>query len=105
MSRLSYWKECLMISFEENGILFTDHQIDNIAHDVMISHENYGMAFQVPENPLIHELKILKEELDAEKNKVICSDCSGTGVIKTYGPCHTAVSSCGACHGSGMRKC
>lgn len=44
MNRRSYWQEAVGSSFGEAGIEATMQQIDDVAGDMEISHENYGMA-------------------------------------------------------------
>jgi len=96
-----YWQECLASSFEENGIIATKEQLISIAKDVQIWAENIDTAFYTPENPLISEVKTLKDELRKERNKVVCRECAGRGRIISYGPSYSSESDCGKCHGKG----
>lgn len=98
---MDYWAECLESSFEENGISITSSQLSCIAADIEVAHEQYGMAYPTPENPLIGEVSTLKRELETERDKVICRECNGHGSITTHGPIHSATSSCFRCHGEG----
>lgn len=100
---MKYWEECLSSSFEEHGIIASKEQIEAIASDIQISHENYGLAFHVPENPLINELRKVKEELKKEKEKVICEKCKGRGLITSNYGTFTSNSQCSKCRGEG--KC
>ncbi len=97
----NYWEECLATSFEEHGIIVTDLQLKAIADDIQNSHENIGLAFHVPENPLIPEVANLKRELKKEREKVTCDECHGTGNIITYGGTLQFQSSCLQCNGEG----
>ncbi len=98
---MKYWEECLAYSFDENGVVATQAQIIAIASDIQCSHENYGMAFPVPENPLISELKTVKAELKREKEKVFCEECKGNGSITTAWGSRQSTSRCWKCHGEG----
>ena len=40
---MDYWKECIQCAFEDEGITATDEQIDNVAGDVEVAYENYGL--------------------------------------------------------------
>jgi len=43
-----YWQECIANAAEECGAVLTAEQVDAIADDVRLAHENYGMAFYSP---------------------------------------------------------
>lgn len=45
---LGYWRESVSIALDEAGIAATREQIDEVAHSVQGSHENYGQAFYSP---------------------------------------------------------
>ncbi len=99
---LDYWEECIAISCEENDVAITPEQIRAIADDVRRGHENYGMAFGVPQsNPERDEIKQLKGALQRERDKRTCPACKGTGEIVTQGPHHGSWSQCDRCRGQG----
>ena len=72
---MDYWQECIELSFEEHGIDATDEQIQNVAGDVEVSHENYGMAHghdAIP-NPRDADIDLLKrriKQLENERDKI-----------------------------------
>lgn len=101
MNKSDYWKECISIAAEECGAALTVEQIKYIAGAVEGGHENIGMAFHVPENPLRSELDQVKRELKAEREKLLCKECGGTGEIVIQGPYHSSVSQCSKCRGEG----
>lgn len=45
---LDYWRESVSIALDEAGIAATREQIDEVAHGIQGSHENYGQAFYSP---------------------------------------------------------
>ena len=62
---MNYFFECISQSFDEHGIKATDEQIEAVADDVRISHENYGMAHghdAIP-NPLNADIENLKRQI------------------------------------------
>lgn len=104
MSKLDYWLECIEQSCEDHGVVITREQATLVAKDVEISHDNIGMAYYVPENPLIGEVKELKKKLDIERNKVVCKNCWGDGrITENYGT-RSSNSQCDKCHGEGYVK-
>jgi len=48
MEQRDYWRECLSNAAEECGATLTDAQLNAMAADVCLAHENYGMAFYSP---------------------------------------------------------
>lgn len=97
-----YWLECIEISFQDNGIAATKEQMENVAGDVEVSHENYGLAHgPTPPNPLAFEVDRLKAELRAECAKVHCRTCNGKGYITTNGSVRSSTSGCWTCRGEG----
>ena len=99
-----YWEECLASSFDEHGIIVTTEQLKAVASDIQIGHENIGLAFYVPENPMISEVARLNTELKDEREKVICRECSGYGRIITYWGTRQSNSECRKCAGEGRHK-
>lgn len=104
MSKDEYFKECLASSFDEHGVVVTKEQLDLIAADVTISHENIGMAFYQPENPLEAEVDKLSRALKIEQDKVVCKECWGGGRITEQGPCNSSNTDCWKCRGEGYVK-
>lgn len=100
-NKLSYWIEAVTCSFEDHGISARDEQISGIAEDMEISCEHLGMAFHVPENPLIKELTDVKIELQVEREKQHCFTCKGTGRVQSYGGTLMFDSQCDKCNGDG----
>jgi hypothetical protein len=98
---MDYWLECIAEALSEAGVTATDVQIKEIAGFVEGAHENYGMAFYQPENPLIGELAETKRKLQVETQKVHCKECNGSGQIGINGPYHSSVSQCWKCNGEG----
>lgn len=100
---MDYWTECISEALGEAGISASKEQVDVVAGWVEGAHENYGMAHghhTIP-NPLEGELREAKTGLDAEKRKVNCRECGGTGHIVSLGPYHSCESSCFRCNGEG----
>jgi len=46
--KLDYWIESVASSLGEHGISATKEQIQAVAEDIQISHEQFGMAFYSP---------------------------------------------------------
>lgn len=103
MNTTDYWKETIESSFEEHGIQATNEQIASVASDIEISHDNYDLAFYQPSRAshTETELKRAKEDLAAERSKVLCKSCKGTGEDIGYGPSFVAISQCIKCCGQG----
>lgn len=65
----NYWNECIQSSLEEHGVKATDEQINMIAKDVQIGHENFGMfhGYECIPNPTETEkdrkIKLLQDEI------------------------------------------
>lgn len=100
----NYWDECIESSFNEHGIKATREQIENVAGDVEIAHENFGMAmgYHAIPNPLHAELEEAKRKLKIEQSKVVCSECRGSGIeISEMVGGRVAVSRCFKCNGDG----
>jgi len=99
--RFDYWEECLAQSIEEHGVTVTREQLTAIVRDVEGAHDCYGMAFHVPENPLIGELQRARAELKTEREKVFCRTCDGRGRLISAGPYHSSDTQCWKCGGEG----
>lgn len=105
---MNYWEECISSSLEEAGIKATQEQIEQIASDVQIAHENYGMFMGhdcIP-NPLKSENERLSQELKKEQDMVICKTCKGRGwIVESFGPgLRSSESQCWKCHGRGRHS-
>jgi len=64
----NYWLELLSSSFEECGVTATSNQLRAIAEDVMLGHDNYGMAFYSP--PPSDRLQEIKLEYQKKQEKL-----------------------------------
>jgi len=107
MDYRDYWIEAVELSLEEAGISATTKQIENIAGDMEVSHEQVGMAFghdvasQNFQSSKDNEIAELRKQLRIERNKTTCTTCNGRGSITIQGPCHSATSDCWKCKGEG----
>jgi hypothetical protein len=105
-ARDEYWRECFMISMDEAdcGHLLaqmTPEQIQNVAWGIQGGHENIGLAFYVPENPLKSENDTLSRKLRWERELEGCGECAGRGRL-SYNTGPWAVNTgCHVCHGAG----
>ncbi len=102
-----YWTEHAEIALDEAGLTATPKQIDTIAGVIESAHEFYGQSmghdvasknFQSAKDG---EIRDLKKELDAERAKVVCSECWGKGWTTSHGPAHSSTSQCFRCKGDG----
>ena len=107
MSDSDYWEECISEAFDDAKIKATKEQIGIVASWVEGAHENFGMAhgYDAISRGDNLEIKELKRQLEIERSKVICPDCSGRGRYITHGPCHSCDSSCFKCRGTGFLSC
>lgn len=101
--RYNYWQDCIETSFGDHGIQATREQIAAVAQDVEGWHDNIGLAFHQPPNPLVAEIEGLRRELAAERSKVRCKECDGKGELVCLGPYHLSISQCPKCGGEGRR--
>lgn len=103
MASIDYWKECIAIAAEDCGLTMTDEQLDMLAGSVESGHENYGMAFYSPPagEYLTSENGRLQRELRAEREKIGCSECNGTGRLQYNAGPWAVDSHCGKCNGEG----
>ena len=101
---MNYWEECISEAFDDAGIEATKEQIEKVASWVEGSHENYGMATGCDciQSPYISEIEELKKQLEKERNRILCRECKGSGLIISQGPYHSAESRCMSCNGSGF---
>jgi hypothetical protein len=105
---MNYWDECIEAALAEVGIKASAEQIKIIAGYVEGEHENYGMAFghDALSNPLESRLEEAERKLEIERSKVMCSDCSGKGWIRTHMPGigRSSESECRRCRGDGRHS-
>jgi mono/diheme cytochrome c family protein len=105
-ARDAYWREAFEISMEEAdcGHLLkqmTDEQIENVAGGIQGCHENIGLAFHVPENPMIGENERLTRKLRWERDLESCSVCRGRGREEYATGPWWVNTECFKCHGAG----
>lgn len=104
---MDYWEEAVAIALEEAGVKATESQLKDIAVAIKGSHENYGMyvGYDVASSNRYDEqnseIRRLKDELNSERGKVTCTECSGSGFITMPGPYHSSTSDCYKCRGAG----
>ena len=98
-----YWVECISIAAEECGANLTREQVEEIAYVVQGAHENYGMAFYSPPagEHFRTEIDDLQRKLKAEREKVGCRACNGTGRTQVYFGTFMSDSQCSKCRGEG----
>lgn len=97
-----YWQEAVASSLEAHGISFNAQQLTSIAGDMVTSHEQYSMAFPVPEHPSVQEAAVLRARLDRASTARACTLCNGTGRSVLHGPYHSSETDCWNCKGSGL---
>jgi len=102
-----YWFDAIEASLSEVGVSATQEQIEHIAGDMEVCHDQYDMAygydvasqnFQASKDD---EIAKLKKELQLEREKQTCKYCSGHGHTITQGPCHRSLHTCPKCNGLG----
>ena len=100
---MDYWNECISEALDDAGVSATPDQINIVAAWAEGAHENYGMSHGYDAIPSYSELEVnrLKRELDKERRKISCHECSGRGELVSHGPCHSATSQCWKCCGAG----
>lgn len=100
---MNYWRECINVAFEENGIVATQEQINAVVEAVEGGHDNYSMYMgheSIP-HPAVEEARSLKTELEKERAKQFCKTCNGTGSVVSYGGTFASTSQCHKCRGEG----
>jgi hypothetical protein len=102
----AYWLEAFEVSMEEAdcGHLLkrmTDEQRRNVAWGIQGSHENIGLAFYRPENPLKSENERLARKLRWERELESCGECCGTGRLQYNAGPWAVNTSCSACGQTG----
>ena len=101
-----YWRICAENASDEIEVLLSNEKLDALA-DVMqrsaeMESEYCGHHF-IP-NPEVAEIKKLESLLIAEREKVTCKTCKGSGeLIENSGP-WVSRSQCYKCHGQGRHK-
>jgi len=94
----SYWVESVGQSLDEAGLVATEAQIERIADDMSICCDQHDMAFgfDVASQNLAatrrREVAALRRELAEERDKVVCGQCHGRGLVVMAGPCHSSES-------------
>jgi hypothetical protein len=101
MSKLEYFEEALAASFDELGISISPEHLKAVAKNMETANDNMSMAFPVPESPYPAEIRKLEKGLAAEKSKVQCQECKGSGQYVSHGPHHGAYGRCWKCDGHG----
>jgi len=101
MSKLDYWRDCLAESFDEAGVTVTAEQLDLIAGNVDGASSEYGSYSYQPSDPMLGEISRLEKALKAERNKVGCGRCGGSGREQYYAGSWAVDTQCGSCHGEG----
>lgn len=97
-----FYIEAVAEAAEAAGIEATPEQIREAAEFVQGAVENICQAFYAPaDSPAESELDRVKKELEAERQKVFCTSCSGNGRIFERGPYHGAWHDCHVCGGRG----
>ena len=104
---MDYWKEHAEIAMDEAGLTATEDQLDTIAGVIESAHEFYGqsMGHDVASAnwhaEQRSELAKAQLELGKEKQKVLCRECRGEGVITTSYYNRSLTSQCWKCNGNG----
>ena len=103
---MSYWKICIEEALDEVALAATNEQVEAIAKFIETAHDNHGtaMGYDCIPNPQTSEITKLKEELQKERDKIVCQECKGTGTIHSYGPIHGSISRCDKCRGEGRHS-
>jgi len=101
-----YWLETFEISMEEAGCghllaQMTPKQRDDVAGGIEGSHENYGMAFHQPANPMIAENERLSRKLRWQRELEPCRECTGNGRLRYNAGPWAVDTSCDKCQGAG----
>ncbi|MBO9624134.1 MAG: hypothetical protein J7500_15610 [Sphingomonas sp.] len=105
-ARDAYWLEAFEISMEEAdcGHLLaqmTDEQRKQVAWGIQGAHENIGLVFYTPENPLRSENERLSRKLRWERELVACDACRGCGREEYAAGPWWVNTSCHKCNGAG----
>ena len=101
---MDYWEESVSAALDEAGVVATSEQIKQIAGDIEVSHEQYGMAHghDCIASPAVVENARLVMELERERRKTVCPECNGGGREIIQGPHHSGESDCFKCRGKGF---
>lgn len=103
---VDYWMDALGYALEgiDRFDLFeslTLEQRQDVAQSLRTSAECESQAFYSPEPPSVSEADRLRAELAAERRKIICRSCNGTGTEVSYGGTMMSRSQCWKCRGDG----
>ncbi len=101
---MDYWEECVRTAFDDAGIVATEEQVQSVRETVEGAYLTYcdyhGHA--VIGNPLLDEIKELKQQLKNEKAKKTCLICKGEGeLVIFFGFDWESISACETCNGEG----
>lgn len=105
-ARAEYWREAFVVSMDDAGCgdllkQMTEEQIQNVAGGIEGCHENIGMAFHQPENPMIGRNRQLERKLKWERELEGCAECGGHGRLEYNAGPWAVNTGCHACHGAG----
>lgn len=64
MRERDYWKECIAVALDGEGVTLPDEVIAALAESVAVGHENYGMAFYSP--PASDRISVMEREWQAK---------------------------------------
>lgn len=101
MSSIELWKEFIGESLDEHGVSATAEQVALIARDAQRIAEGLSEHSYRPCDPTVRELAETQAKLKAEREKVVCVLCKGSGRIYSQGPYHGSDSQCWKCRGEG----
>lgn len=106
MNKVSkYWIIATEEALEENEKcgLFSQREIEALAYSIETAARMESEAcghHNIP-NLLVAENERLAKAVSAERDKVHCKECNGSGTIVSHGPCHSSESQCWKCRGEG----
>ncbi len=101
MLTTEYWNEAATMALEEANLSASAEQLKIISENLAIAAQQQSMAFGDFDAPRDNELEKVKHELKIEKEKRVCFQCCGHGVIVSNDGVRTSHSSCFKCKGVG----
>jgi hypothetical protein len=101
-----YWQEAFECALDGEGLFslveqMTPDQRYAIGQSLRISSECQGLAFHIPENPMIGENKRLERKLKWQRELEHCDPCHGSGRIQYNAGPWDIDTGCHHCHGAG----